>query len=185
MAIPGNVERYRDKSGEHRWRFRADGNDRILADSGEGYENSQDMEHALGILWPSDDAEAVAASLAILTLVTGEDWDRQKLLAQSSALRDVALHTLKKQGLTDADAQSFVDERWKTYAADIPQDRVVTTTTDPEVSAEAKSEPITAAIPEPQDMASRLAEYKAKKAQSPDPLQDPGSEVSSTTQPTS
>lgn len=174
------IERYRDKAGEHRWRFRSEGNDRILADSGEGYQNEEDMEHALKLLWPPDDAEAVAAALAILTLVTGDDWDRQKLLDHSATLRETAVHTLKKQGLTDEDAATFVDSRWKDYAADIPasQDKVEApaTTQDASVSSVASElGPITTQIPTEVDMAARLAEYRARKAESPDPLQDPGS----------
>lgn len=40
---------YKDKSDEWRWRFRAD-NDKIIADSGEGYVNKQDCRNAIGIL---------------------------------------------------------------------------------------------------------------------------------------
>lgn len=127
--IPGNVHRYIDSAGEHRWRFVSSGNNKILAHGGEGYEDLQDMENALNLLWPDpiylhagkcDTDEVVAASLAILTLVTGEDWDRQRVLDQSGSLRDIAVHTLKKQGLTSDDANTFVDERWKKYAEDIP-----------------------------------------------------------------
>jgi uncharacterized protein YegP (UPF0339 family) len=36
---------YTDKAGEHRWRL-ASGNNRVIADSGEGYHNQQDCVDA-------------------------------------------------------------------------------------------------------------------------------------------
>lgn len=42
-------ELYKDKSGEYRWRFRAD-NNKIIADSGEGYINKSDCEHGIELV---------------------------------------------------------------------------------------------------------------------------------------
>lgn len=45
---------YEDASGEWRWQLRA-GNNRIIADSGEGYRNKQDCLHAIGLVKDSKD----------------------------------------------------------------------------------------------------------------------------------
>lgn len=42
-------EIYRDKAGEWRWRIRAS-NERILADSGEGYDNEGDCVDAIALI---------------------------------------------------------------------------------------------------------------------------------------
>ena len=46
---------YRDASDEWRWQLRA-GNNRIIADSGEGYHNKQDCLHAIALVKDSKDA---------------------------------------------------------------------------------------------------------------------------------
>lgn len=44
-----HFELYKDKSGEYRWRFRAD-NNKIIADSGEGYISKSDCEHGIELV---------------------------------------------------------------------------------------------------------------------------------------
>ena len=46
---------YQDAAGEWRWRLRA-ANNRIIADSGEGYHNRQDCLHAITLVKGSKDA---------------------------------------------------------------------------------------------------------------------------------
>lgn len=46
---------YKDSSGEWRWQLRA-ANNRIIADSGEGYHNKQDCLHAIALVQNSQDA---------------------------------------------------------------------------------------------------------------------------------
>ena len=46
---------YQDASGEWRWQLRA-ANNRIIADSGEGYHNKQDCLHAIALVKDSTDA---------------------------------------------------------------------------------------------------------------------------------
>ena len=46
---------YQDDSGEWRWQLRA-GNQRIIADSGEGYHNRQDCLHGIALVKDSKDA---------------------------------------------------------------------------------------------------------------------------------
>lgn len=168
--IPKNVERYLDHAGKHRWRYLADNHVDILADSGEGYENEQDMEDSLTSIFKTlpSDTEAVDAALAILTLVTGDEWDRAKLLAQAGTLRDLAIHTLKRQGLTSKDAETFVDERWKNYASDLPQEPDVVAPGTPEVSGTTSTEIGINQIPTVEDLMDRLAERNAKKKENPD-----------------
>lgn len=55
-------ETYRDKAGTFRWRLVAE-NNRILADSGEGYENAEDRDHAIA---------AFRESAALAAIVEGE-----------------------------------------------------------------------------------------------------------------
>lgn len=45
------IERYEDKSGEHRWRAVAD-NGKVVADSGEGYKNASDRDAMVRKLFP-------------------------------------------------------------------------------------------------------------------------------------
>lgn len=47
---------YRDKQGYWRWRFMAD-NNRILADSGEGYVNKADCKHAIALIATSGETK--------------------------------------------------------------------------------------------------------------------------------
>jgi len=46
---PREFEIYKDASGEFRWRLRAK-NGRIIANSGDGYKNRADAEHAIGLV---------------------------------------------------------------------------------------------------------------------------------------
>ena len=48
MADP-EFEVYQDKAGEWRWRFRAS-NNKIIADSGEGYVNKQDCLNGINLI---------------------------------------------------------------------------------------------------------------------------------------
>lgn len=54
----GVFHRYKDKAGEWRWHFKA-ANGKILADSGEGYNNLTDCDAAIAII----KRDAPAASL--------------------------------------------------------------------------------------------------------------------------
>lgn len=107
------------------------------------------------------DAEAVDAALALLSLVTGDEWDRAKLVEQSRHLRDIAVHTLRRQGLDDGDAQAFVDSRWEQFAADIPQDPTPSPSTQETAVLSAAAN--VGANSEPLDVNARLADYLARK----------------------
>lgn len=137
-AVPPNIERYRDSKGEHRWRYRSRNGHDILADSSEGYKNRANMEAALEQIFHRP---ALDAALVILSLITGEEWDEEMLLARSEDMKAVAHQTLRKQGLSDTDAALFVDDRWRTYA--LPNESVATeaaaarVSSSPEVSATA------------------------------------------------
>jgi len=48
LADP-EFEVYKDKAGEWRWRFQAS-NNKIIADSGEGYINKQDCLHGIDLI---------------------------------------------------------------------------------------------------------------------------------------
>jgi len=116
-----------------------------------------------------EETEALDAALALLTLITGDDWDRAKLLEQSGQLRAVAVHTLRKQGLTEDDADTFVEDRWRGYAADIlpavpsaPAEHEVadpspSTQTDGDLSAMANVEANAATIPDLAELRARLS----------------------------
>lgn len=51
-------ELYRDAAGEWRWRLRVQ-NGNIIAESGEGYVNRHDCEHAIDLVKRSEKAEIV------------------------------------------------------------------------------------------------------------------------------
>ncbi|AHN84055.1 hypothetical protein GJ25_gp044 [Mycobacterium phage Hawkeye] len=61
------------------------------------------------------DTEALNAALILLTLITGDNWDRDRLVAQASSLKGLARQTLLKQGVSASDADEMVDERWEAY----------------------------------------------------------------------
>lgn len=116
--------------------------------------------------------QALDSALAILSLVTGDEWDKAKLVAQSSSLKTVAVTAMRKQGLTEADAETFVQDRWEQFAADIPQaEPAPTVTADPspstqsegDLSATANLGASTAMIPTVAELGDRLAEYKLRK----------------------
>lgn len=50
MARNDYVEVYADKSGDFRWRYRDGDNNKIMAESGEGYRAVPDLMHTLGVV---------------------------------------------------------------------------------------------------------------------------------------
>jgi uncharacterized protein YegP (UPF0339 family) len=48
MTLP-QFEIYKDKDGEYRWHLRAT-NNKIIADSGEGYKEKTDCEHGVNLV---------------------------------------------------------------------------------------------------------------------------------------
>ena len=62
-----------------------------------------------------DNATALSHALAILTLVTGDEWTKQKLLDTNAALKTEASKALSSQGYTMSDASAIVEERWAEY----------------------------------------------------------------------
>lgn len=136
---------------------------------------------------PEEDP-AIGAALALLTLVTGDDWDRAKLLEQSGSLQAIATHTLRKQGLTESDAETFVQSRWEAYAADIPADPAAASEpVDPSPSTQregdrsptANLEANNGGIPTVEELRDRLADYKVRKGlvtqEDPAPTEGTGS----------
>lgn len=64
-----------------------------------------------------DNATALSHAVALLSVVTGEPWDRAKLLATNGALQQHAVDTLTRQGVLRRDAENLVEERWADYGA--------------------------------------------------------------------
>lgn len=64
-----------------------------------------------------DNATALSHAVALLSVVTGEPWDRAKLLATNGALQRHAVDTLTRQGVLRRDAENLVEERWADYGA--------------------------------------------------------------------
>ncbi len=48
--MAGKFQIFKDKAGEYRWRFRAEGNWEIIADSAEGYVRKSDCEHGIELV---------------------------------------------------------------------------------------------------------------------------------------
>jgi len=120
----------------------------------------------------SEQDPALGAALALLTLVTGDEWDRAKLLEQSSHLQSLATHALRKQGLTETDAETFVQSRWEGYAADIPAEApAAPEPVDPSPSTQGQGDRSSTAnlgannagIPTVEELRDRLADYKLRK----------------------
>lgn len=124
------------------------------------------------------DADALSAALTILTLVTGEEWTRDKLLATNEQLRAHAARTLTKQGIGTAEAEAIVGDRWDEYGS--PEPIVAQEVVD--ISATAKAEAIATQFAQPQ--APTYSELRAhmrdrieawRKETNPDPGEDPDS----------
>lgn len=121
-----------------------------------------------------DNATALSNALAILTLVTGEEWTKQKLLDTNAALKNAAKKVLSSQGLTRSDAATLVDSRWEEYeshdpVAPPPQDgfRSAFVTEAPTPVAEPLAAPLVAPTREEvvAKAASRIEEWKARRAE--------------------
>lgn len=126
----------------------------------------------------SEDEEALDAALAILSLVTGEeDWDRTKLVKRSGQMREEAVRIMRKKGLTQEDADTFVDERWRRMAA--PAEELVpnqTSQTDPVAPKVANLEPI-GNVPSKEELKNRMKAHRLRrKEETPVPSQEPGSD---------
>lgn len=63
----------------------------------------------------------IEAALIILSLITGEGWDEQKLVDTAGTMQEVAFATLLKQGMTREDAAHIVAERVERFKAPIPE----------------------------------------------------------------
>ncbi|HEY0149933.1 MAG TPA: DUF1508 domain-containing protein [Allosphingosinicella sp.] len=50
-------EVYKDRDNDWRWRLKHDSNDKIIADSGEGYENRSDCLHGISLVQGSGNAK--------------------------------------------------------------------------------------------------------------------------------
>lgn len=137
----------------------------------------------------ADHKEALDAALALLSLVTGDEWDSSKLLDQSSQLQTVAVDTLRKQGLGEADAEAFVAERWQEYAAPVAQETALAPNAGPiqpepspstqvigDLSPTANLGPNSGQVPTVADLQTRLAEYQARKGLVPETAEGPTSE---------
>lgn len=64
MDSRDTLEFYKDKAGEVRWRYKAAGNNAILADSGEGYKELDDARSTAFRIFGLDSMEQFAAVLA-------------------------------------------------------------------------------------------------------------------------
>lgn len=49
--VPVRIETFVDKAGEFRWRVVHNSNGETMGDSGEGYVNKSDRDHAVNLLW--------------------------------------------------------------------------------------------------------------------------------------
>jgi len=111
----------------------------------------------------NDDTATLDIALALLTLLTGEDWDRERLLKDSNQLRELAALALVRKGLSRADADTFVAERWAKYAAENPVPaQAVAEKPIHAVDAGVSIGSVTPEIPSVNDMRERMAARRAK-----------------------
>lgn len=112
------------------------------------------------------DTEALDVALALLFLVTGEEWDRTKLSDQSANLRELATQALLRKGLSRYDAETFVAERWSAYAADNPvPTAAVAEKPIGDITAGVSLGTVRPEAPSVNDLAARAAARRARKAQ--------------------
>ena len=78
---------------------------------------------------------ALEAALVLLTLLTGDEWTRDRLIQQAEGLKQVAVQTLSKKGILGAEAEAIVEERWSEYGSPVAQEA-------PESSGERHTGPI-------------------------------------------
>jgi hypothetical protein len=107
------------------------------------------------------DSDLIDAALALLTLVTGDNWDRDKLAEKSATLQETARKALIAKGLTKADAATFVEERWAIYAAQIPLAEPLVANS---ISAGVTIGTVTPGAPSSADLVDRAADYRRRKA---------------------
>lgn len=106
------------------------------------------------------DTELVDVALSVMTLVTGEAWDRAKLEKDSGNLKELAVRAMINKGISRSDAIIFVDQRWSVYAADNPP---VPTNDDPMPKMSIGT--VTPEAPTPDDLRQRATGYRERKFQ--------------------
>jgi uncharacterized protein YegP (UPF0339 family) len=170
---------FKDSSGEHRWTYKSS-NTKVMADSGEGYKNKKERDAAIDsvfggeppVVLLADGTErqvpvdpALASALVLLSLVTGDEWTRDKLVKANGALRESATTTLTRQGIVAEEAAAIVAERWD------EMESPVSAQPEPEDSAAANLGPIMDLSPGVArtheelraQAANRISKWKAKK----------------------
>lgn len=66
------------------------------------------------------DLSPTEAALVMMSLITGEEWDEAKLADSAETLRTTAKAVLvTRGGMTSADADKVIAERWARYVAPI------------------------------------------------------------------
>lgn len=164
--MTNEVQVYNAEDG-YRWRYEYT-NGNILADGGQGYSRRIDLVAALETLWRTAPVVvmpdgstyriaqpiAVQSALTLLTLITGDEWDENKLVNDAEALRATAKAVLRhKYGMTSADAETLVSERWEAYTGPIKPSQL-----GPEQPPPAAPDAPTRA-----DIADRLRDYRKRR----------------------
>lgn len=165
-----NTVRIYEAADGLRWRYEHESNSEIQADSGQGYTDERDILHAVDtvfcdppkVLLPDGSEHilpqttVVKSALALLSLITGDVWDENKLVDGAESLRATAKATLRvKYGMTADDAENVVQERWDAYAAPIVADGVPANPALAQV-------PVTVEPPTQADLSDRLSEYRER-----------------------
>jgi uncharacterized protein YegP (UPF0339 family) len=190
---------FRDSSREHRWTYKHS-NTNVMADSAEGYKNVEDLNQAIDTVFGGEPPvvllpdgtyrqvpvdPALASALVLLSLVTGDEWTRDKLIRANDGLRESATTTLTRQGIVAEEAAAIVAERWDEMEdAKLPEALVARE--EAETSVAANTGPIMdlspGVAPTHAELRSKASERVAKwKA---DAKKDPTSEEAGSEEPT-
>lgn len=106
--------------------------------------------------------EALSATLMLLTLITGDEWTKQKAIDQADALQGHAELALVRQGMTAPQAVRVVADRFAGYRS---HDPVVLPSTQA-IDADKLQESTGGAVPPtPEELRGRASEYFERRRQ--------------------
>lgn len=110
----------------------------------------------------TDVDEALSATLMLLTLITGDEWTKQKAIDQADALQKHAEAALVRQGMTAPQAVRTVADRFAGYRS---HDPVILPTTQAVDENKLDELAGSAVPPTPEELRGRASEYFERRRQ--------------------
>lgn len=115
----------------------------------------------------SDCEEALGAALVLLTMITGEEWNNQKLIGAADALKEQAKLVLVKNGDSVPTAERIVEDRWQAYSSPVPTTQALAEDKAPGTPA------VDATPPTREELEIRAAEYASRRNGADSPSSQP------------